>query len=426
MALPAAHALQARLMSEPIGAESVVVVVGANLAGGRAVEHLRRAGFAGRVVLIGAERDRPYDRPPLSKKYLRKQVEETKLFLRPAEWYAEHQVELELGVRATGLDTKAREVVLEDGRRVRFDRLLIATGADVIKLRCEGSQLSGVHYVRTLDDSRVLREELRPGRRAVVIGAGVIGAEAAAACREEGVEVAMLEASPVPLVRAFGETVGAIYAEVHRAKGVDLRCGVTATALVGDASGRVSEVVTSTGARIPCDFVIAGIGVRPNVGWLEGSGVEIEGGVMVDARCETSVPGIYAVGDVARWQSGALGRHAWVESVDNAQLGAAAAAANMLGEPTIYNPVPFFWSDQYDLKLQSVGHVGGYDDVVMRGSVADRKFAAFHVREGKLGFVVAVNRFKEIGGAKKLIASGAKVTREQLADESVSLASLAV
>ncbi|MEC7519874.1 MAG: FAD-dependent oxidoreductase [Myxococcota bacterium] len=396
---------------------STIVVVGASLAGGRCVEQLRRRGFEGRIQLVGAEAPRPYDRPPLSKKYLRRQMDEEKLYLRPLDFYAEKDVELVLGANATGLSCAAREVTLEDGRALAWDQLVIATGANVRRLRVPGAELEGVHYLRSLEDARGLREELSGGRRAVVIGAGVIGAEVAAACREEGVEVVMLEQAELPLLRAFGPEIGRLYDAVHRDHGVDLRCGVTATALRGQ--GRVEAVETSDGQRVDCDLVVVGIGVEPAVAWLEGSDVDVDGGVLVDDRCRTSAEGVFAAGDVTRWWSEAHGRHMCVESVDNAQTMASHIAENALGGDSVYAPVPFFWSDQYDLKLQIVGHVGAYDQVVIRGSLEDRKLTAFHLREGRLAFAVGVNRLNEMGISRKLISSGAVLDPALLADEDV-------
>lgn len=396
---------------------STIVVVGASLAGGRCVEQLRRRGFEGRIQLVGAEAPRPYDRPPLSKKYLRRQMDEEKLYLRPLDFYAEKDVELVLGANATGLSCAAREVTLEDGRALAWDQLVIATGANVRRLRVPGAELEGVHYLRSLEDARGLREELSGGRRAVVIGAGVIGAEVAAACREEGVEVVMLEQAELPLLRAFGPEIGRLYDAVHRDHGVDLRCGVTATALRGQ--GQVEAVETSDGQRVDCDLVVVGIGVEPAVAWLEGSDVDVDGGVLVDDRCRTSAEGVFAAGDVTRWWSEAHGRHMCVESVDNAQTMASHIAENALGGDSVYAPVPFFWSDQYDLKLQIVGHVGAYDQVVIRGSLEDRKLTAFHLREGRLAFAVGVNRLNEMGISRKLISSGAVLDPALLADEDV-------
>lgn len=412
-------------MSASAGAGRIVVV-GASLAGGRAAETLRRSGWEGEIVLVGDEPHRPYDRPPLSKKYLQRELDDEKLFLRPLAHYERLRVELELGARAVRLDARERAVELEGGRRIAFEKLVIATGARVRRLSCEGAELEGVHYVRTLEDSRALREELRAGRRVVVIGAGVIGAEVAATARRAGLEVVMLESAELPLLRAFGPEVGRFYADVHRAEGVELRCGTSVARFERGSAGRVGAVVTSGGERIGCDLVVVGIGVVPSTDWLEGSGVALEhGGVIVDERCETSVRGVYAAGDVARWVDPRVGRRVCVESIDNAQSQAVAAASNAAGKETPYAPVPFFWSDQYELKLQSVGHVGAYDRVVVRGSIEERAFVAFHLAGEKLAFAIGVNRLKEIGAAKKLIAAGVAVAPEALADESVSLAELA-
>jgi 3-phenylpropionate/trans-cinnamate dioxygenase ferredoxin reductase subunit len=399
-----------------------VVIVGASLAGGRAAEQLRRGGWTGRIVLVGEEPERPYDRPPLSKKFMRGQIESEKLFFRASDWYDAQNIETAFGCRAVSLSTTAREVTLDDGTVLAFDRLLIATGAAPRMPAIPGIELEGVYPLRTLADARAIRAELAPGRRVVVIGAGVIGAEVAASCRDEGLEVVMLEAMETPLVRAFGPEIGAYYADFHRSRGVDLRCGVMVTQLVG--AKRVEEVVTNDGARIGCDFVVVGIGVDPCTRWLDGSGVRVDRGVLVDAHCETSVPGIYAAGDVARGPSKKLGRHVIVESVDNAQTQGTCVVANLLGKSEAHDTVPFFWSDQYDLKLQSVGHVGPYDSVVTRGSRAANAFVAFHVLEGKVQFAIGVNRLKEIAGAKKLIAADVVVPREALEDETVGLATL--
>jgi 3-phenylpropionate/trans-cinnamate dioxygenase ferredoxin reductase component len=399
-----------------------IVIVGASLAGGRAAEQLRRGGYAGRIVLVGEELERPYDRPPLSKKFMRGLVEPEKLFFRGLDWYDTQKIEVILGRRAVSLSTTAREVTLDDGQKLAFDQLVIATGAAPRMPKVPGIEREGVYPLRTMADARAIRSELAPGRRLVVIGAGVIGAEVAASCREEGLEVVMLEALETPLLRAFGPEIGRFYGEVHRARGVDLRCNVMATELRGGK--RVEEVVTSDGQRFGCDFVVVGIGVDPSTAWLEGSGVRIDRGVLVDARCETNVPGIYAAGDVARGPSKKLGRHVIVESVDNAQTQGTTVVANLLGKNEEHETVPFFWSDQYDLKMQSVGHVGPFDSVVHRGSVEGRAFVAFHLLEGKLQFAIGVNRLKEIAGAKKLIAADVPVSPAALADESIALSTL--
>lgn len=405
-----------------------IVIVGASLAGGRAAEYLRRQAFDGRIVLVGAEPHLPYDRPPLSKKFLRRQLPEDKLFFRTPAYYEEHRIELALGVRAERLLADERSVILSDGRTLKYRELLIATGARVRRLACEGKGLANVFVMRTLEDSKALQAVIRPEARIVVIGAGVIGAEVAAACREEGCAVTMLEAEKLPLVRAFGREIGALYADIHREHGVDLRLGVTATRLVGEG-GRVTGIELSDGSSVPCDAVVVGIGVVPDTEWLEGSGVKIDRGVLVDVHCKTHVDHVWAAGDATRFWSDAAHGYVAVESVDNAQMMAAVACDSMLGREAKHVPVPYFWSDQYDLKLQSVGFVGEFDRVVYRGSTAKneagkRAFAAFHVKGNELSFFVGVNRLKEMAAAKKLIGAGATVTDAQLADETFSLASI--
>ena len=401
-----------------------IVVVGASLAGGRVAEQLRRGGFEGELLVVGAEPHRPYDRPPLSKKMLEGGQTPESLYFRSAEWYAERKIDLVLGTRAVGLDARARSVALSDGRALSWDRLVIATGADVRRLRGPGADLRGIHYVRTLEDALAIQAALHPGARAVILGAGVIGMEVAATARGRGAEVTVLEIVPRPLARAFGAAVGDLYAEVHRDHGVDLRCGVAVDAILG--TGRVEEVVLVGGERIAADLLIAGIGVTPATAWLAGSDIALapDGGVLTDDHGRTNVEGVYAAGDVATFFDPREGRPMRVESVDHAQSQAQVVASNLVGKDEVYAPVPFFWSDQYDLKLQSVGHVGPYDEVVFRGSVKDRAFVAFHLHEGRLAFAVGVNRLKEIGGAKKLVGSRVPVSRDALADESVSLATL--
>lgn len=396
-----------------------VVVVGANLAGGRGAEALRQAGFDGRVVLIGEEPHRPYERPPLSKEFLRGETEEDKLYLQPAEFYAEQKIELRLGTRAVRLDPAGREVELQGGERVPFDKLLVATGAGVRRLAVPGADLEGILYLRSIRDVERIREAAARARKVVVVGAGFIGAEVAASLRQKGLEVTMLEASPVPLLRALGEEMGRVYADFHRERGVDLRTGDGVGAFLG--KGRVEEVVTAGGGRIPCDFAVVGVGVVPATEWLAGSGVVLDNGVAVNEYCETSVSGIYAAGDVANFFHPGFGERLRVEHFDNAQYQAQAAARNMLGRKAAYSPSLFFWSDQYDLKLQYVGHAAHWDRIVLRGSPQARSFIAFYLSQGKVHAALGVNRFKEVTVTRKLIDMKAPVTPEKLADPGFDL-----
>lgn len=398
------------------------VIVGAGLAGGRAAETLRQQGFEGRVVLLGAEPERPYERPPLSKDYLWGKREEEEVFLRPAGYYAEQDIDLWLDVHATALDPAAQRLDLADGRALRYDMLLIATGATPRRLNAPGADLDGVLYLRTLRDARALRRRIQSGGRVVVVGAGFIGAEVAASCREAGLEVTMLEALDAPLERALGRAIGLAYAEIHRAHGVDLRLGEGVAALRGH--GRVEQVVTASGALIDCDFVVVGVGVSPATGWLDGSGVALGNGVLVDEYCRASAPNVFAAGDVAHWWHPTLGERLRVEHFDHAQHHGVAAARNMLGAGAAYAPVPYFWSEQYDVKLHYVGHASGNDEAVLRGRIGDEAWSVFYLRDGRVRAALAVNRYKDAAAARKIIAAARPVDPAVLADEGSDLRAL--
>jgi 3-phenylpropionate/trans-cinnamate dioxygenase ferredoxin reductase subunit len=376
-----------------------VVVVGASLAGWHAAKALRREGFDGTLTVIGAEPHRPYDRPPLSKEYLAGSAEEDRLFLAGA-LDDEVEVDWRLGQPATGLDLGARVVRLADGAEVGFDGLVIATGGNARTL-AEPAGLEGVHVLRSVDDARALRAELdaTPGR-VVVIGAGFIGAEVAATCRGRGLPVTMIEALPVPLARALGPAMGAACAEVQRDHDVDLRLGTGVDRLEG--AGRVGRVVLADGSVIDADVVVVGVGVRPATAWLEGSGLTLDDGVVCDASC-LAAPGVVAAGDVARWPNAAFGGEVMrVEHWDNAIEMGSYAARRLLGgdgwspeEP--FAPIPWFWSDQYDRKLQLAGRVHPDDQVeIVDGSVAERRFAAVYGREGRLVGVFGMNRPRQV------------------------------
>lgn len=406
--------------------EQTFLVVGASMAGASAVETLRREGYSGRLVLVGAEPHLPYERPPLSKGVLTGATPDERVFLRDAAFYAAQNVELRLGTTAVELDPAARIVTLAHGERMRFDRLLIATGGEVRRLRVPGADLPGVHYLRTLDDARALAAALRRvadgGGRVVIVGAGFIGAEVASDCRHLGMDVTVLELLPAPLGRVLGDTVGGICAEIHRAHGVDLRLGEGIAAVRG--AGRAEEVVTTTGARVPCALVVVGVGMRPADAWLRGSGLALDDGLLVDALCQTSAPGIFAAGDVARWPYQLSGEQVRLEHYDNALRQGDAAARNMLGQSTPYTPVPYFWSDQYDLKLQYVGYAHPEDHVVLRGRPREGPFIAFYLRDGRLRAALAVNRVRDVATLKRLIAAQAAPEPAALANDDVPLKAL--
>jgi 3-phenylpropionate/trans-cinnamate dioxygenase ferredoxin reductase component len=398
------------------------VIVGANLAGGRAAEALR-AGSQERIVLVGAEPERPYERPPLSKAFPAGQLAEEKVYLRPSDYYANQGIELLLGRRAIGLDPATKTVQLEDGEQLNYAALLIATGAAPRRLTAPGGDLEGIVYLRDLRDARRLRDRLQAASRVVVVGAGFIGAEVAAVARSLGRDVVALEALPVPLERALGPVVGGLYTEIHRARGVDLRTNAAVTEIV--QAGGEFQVRTASGERFDCDLVVVGVGVAPEVGWLESSGIELRNGVVVNELSRTSLPDVYAAGDVANWYHPRLGHHLRVEHFDNAQNQGVAAARSILGQGQPYAPVNYFWSDQYDLSLQYVGHASGQDQVILRGTIEGGSWSAFYLRDGALKAALGVNRFRDVSAARQLIARDVAVTPEQLRDESVDLKTLA-
>lgn len=400
-----------------------IVIAGGGLAAQRAADGLRAGGYDGTVTLLCAEPQRPYDRPPLSKGYLRGQQPLENMYYRPPEWYAERDIELRLATAAIALDTVGHAVTLDGGERLPYDQLLIASGAVPRRVAAPGADLPGIAYLRTLGDADALRAALRPGARLVVVGAGFIGAEVAASARELGLEVVLLELEAVPLLRALGPQVGAIYADIHRDHGVAVYTGEGLATFRGQ--GRVEEVVTTAGRALACDLALVGVGVRPQLDWLRDSGLALGNGVEVDANCRASLPDIFAAGDVACWPYGPAGRRIRVEHWDNAANQGAHAARAMLGDPAPYAPTPYFWSDQYDLTLQYVGHVERWEKVVFRGDVAARSFCAFYLQEGRLAAALVVNRPRDFRAARRLVEAGHGLDPLTLADPAVDLRTLA-
>jgi 3-phenylpropionate/trans-cinnamate dioxygenase ferredoxin reductase subunit len=400
------------------------VVVGANLTGGRAVEALRADEFDGRIVLVGAEPHRPYERPPLSKELLRGEVPPDKPFLKDEAWYAQNDIELVLGVPATAIDPGEKTVALSDGRRLSYDKLLIATGGRVRTLNVPGADLEGVFTLRTIDDALAIRERLMPGAPVVVIGAGFIGSEVAASAKTVGCEVTLLELAPVPLVRAIGEECGRVCAAIHREHGVDLRTGIPGIERI-EGDGGARRVVLTDGSKLDAAVVVVGVGIDPATELAESAGLELANGIVVDERCETSIPDIYAAGDVAHHPNPVLGERIRVEHWQNAQNQGAAAARAMLGKLDRYEDLPWFWSDQYDVNIQMFGHPVAWDRIVFRGDVDGRSFSAFYVKDGRVLAVLAINRAKEARAARALIQNQTPVTPEALADEGTDLKALA-
>jgi len=383
-----------------------VTIVGASLAGLRSAETLRRDGFGGRISLIGDEPHQPYDRPPLSKQVLAGDWEPERALLTPAEKLEPLGLDLRLGVRATGLDVAARELEV-DGVAEPFDGLLIATGARCRTLPGTGSPV-GVHTLRTLDDCLAIRAALDDGaRRMVVIGAGFIGAEVASVAVGRGTSVTLVEALPAPFARVLGQEMGAVVADVHVANGVDLRCGVGVSSVAGEPGAMT--VAIADGSDVYADLVVVGIGVVPNTEWLEGSGLTLDDGVVCDPTC-LAAPNVVAAGDVARWTDPRTGESMRVEHWDNAVEQGRHAARRLLAtdeEAEVFAPVPWFWSDQYDRKIQLAGRPHPDDEVrVVDGSTDERRFAAFYGRRGQLTAVLGMNRPRQVMQGRGLLEQG--------------------
>ena len=387
-------------MTEP----RTVAVVGAGLAGGKAVEALRAEGFGGRIVLFGDEPHHPYERPPLSKGYLQGNDERGTVFVHPESWYGEHDVDLRLGAAVTGLDRHAHELMTDDGQPVHYDRLLLATGASPRHLRLPGADLPGVHYLRTLDDSDALRAAFRPGANVVVIGAGWIGLETAAAARGAGATVGVLESAELPLLRVLGPQMAQVFAGLHRENGVDLRLGVTVAALRGEGSA-VTGVELGDGAVIDADAVVVGVGVTPNVDLARQAGLDVDDGVLVNANLRTSDAHVFAAGDVANAEHPVLGRRIRVEHWANALHQPEVAARSILGRDAVYDRLPYFFTDQYDLGMEYVGYASADDDVVVRGDLEGREFVALWVRDGRVVAGMNVNVWDVTDRIRDLILS---------------------
>ncbi|MEE3329415.1 MAG: FAD/NAD(P)-binding oxidoreductase [Myxococcota bacterium] len=380
-----------------------VVIAGASLAGLRAAESLRQLGFEGQLTLLGDEDAMPYDRPPLSKEVLRGdwEPEQTALVRDPARFEA-LQLDLRLGRRATALDTNAKRLSVDDDSHIDFDGLVVATGASPRRLP-NPDKLGGVYTLRTLDEAIAIRSELEKSPRVAVVGAGFIGAEVAASCRARGLDVTMIEALPVPIERAVGRDIGEAVAQLHRDHSVDVRLGVGVEALEG--GGRVGRVRLSDGSHVEADVVVVGIGVIPNIDWLEGSGLELGNGVVCDSRCATNVPGIVAAGDVAQWQNPLFSEAMRIEHWSNASEMARAAVETLLAreeETPEYSSVPFFWSDQYEIKIQSAGRLSDADaSEVVSGSLDDRKFLKLYGKQGRLTGALSFNEPRKLIGYRR-------------------------
>jgi 3-phenylpropionate/trans-cinnamate dioxygenase ferredoxin reductase component len=384
------------------------VIVGASLAGAKAAETLRAEGFEGRVVLIGAERERPYERPPLSKDYRRRESPRDKAFVHPESFYADNDIELRTSSTVSAIDPAASEAVLEGGERVGYDRLLLTTGSEPRRLRVPGADLDGVLYLRDLDDSDAIAARLEGGRgKVVVIGAGWIGAEVGASARVKGLDVTIVEQASLPLERVLGPELGAVYRDIHVEHGVELLTGTGLEAFEG--TGGVERVRLADGRTVDCDFVVVGVGVTPRTELAEAAGLEIDNGIAVSETLETSVPGVFAAGDVASAWHPFYERRIRVEHWANALNQGPAAARSMLGKGEPYARLPYFFSDQYDVGMEYSGYAARWDEVVFRGDPASREFIAYWIDGGRVVAGMNVNVWEVTDEIQELIRSGQEV-----------------
>ncbi|MFD9870232.1 NAD(P)/FAD-dependent oxidoreductase [Streptomyces niveus] len=408
-----------------MAANPAFVIVGAGLAGAKAAEALREEGFDGPIALLGEESERPYERPPLSKGYLQGKDERETAFVHPSGWYAEHDVDLRLGTTVTAIDPAAHEVALADGSRVGYAKLLLTTGSSPRRLQLPGADLDGVLQLRRFADSDRIKETFGSASRVVVIGAGWIGLETAAAARAAGLEVTVLETAELPLLHVLGREAAQIFARLHTDHGVELRCGVKVSEITG-TGGRATGVVLADGSRLDTDAVIVGVGISPNTQLAAAAGLDVDNGIRVDAHLRTSRPDIHAAGDVANAFHPLLGKHIRVEHWANALNQPRTAAKTMLGQDVTYDRVPYFFTDQYDLGMEYTGYTepGAYDQVVFRGSTDTREFIAFWLAGGRVLAGMNVNVWDVTDPIRELITSGRPVDPNELADADIPLTDL--
>jgi 3-phenylpropionate/trans-cinnamate dioxygenase ferredoxin reductase subunit len=404
------------------------VVVGASLTGAKAVETLREQGFTGGLTLIGEETERPYERPPLSKDYLLGKNERSKAFVHDPDWYAEHDVDLRLGTRATNLDPAGHTVLLDGVTSLHYDKLLLATGSRVRRLDVPGADLRGVRYLRTLPESDALLSDLRGGGDVAVIGAGWIGLEVAAAAKQHGASVTVIEMDKAPLHKVLGDEVAQVYADLHRANGVDLRFNASVTRITGDTAATGVEL--ADGTTIPARLVVVAVGIQPATELAVAGGLEVDNGIVTDAGLRTSDPDIYAAGDVANSMNPLVGKRIRVEHWANALNGGKVVARAMLGEDVVYDRVPYFYTDQFELGMEYSGYAepGGFDRIIFRGgkSVSDG-FIAFWTAQGRVLAGMNVNVWDVTDDIQKLVRvgyGGTAVDLKRLADPAVPLAEL--
>ena len=399
------------------------VIVGASLAGAKAAGELRERGFDGRIVLVGAETERPYERPPLTKDYLQGKSERQKAYVHDEDFYGQQEIELRLGAVAESIDPQASTVTLDGGQELAYDSLLLTTGAEPRRISVPGADLDGVHYLRTFADCDVLRDRLGAGSgRVAVVGAGWIGSEFAASARGAGLDVTVIDPLALPNERIFGAEIGAFYRDVHVRNGVEMLLEDGVEVLEGD--GSVSAVRTASGRRVECDFAVIGVGVIPRVALAEAAGLTVENGIQVDAACRTSAPNVYAAGDVANAWHPFYDRHIRVEHWANALNQGPAAARSMLGDAVSYDRIPYFFSDQYDVGMEYSGYATDWDEVVFRGDREGGEFVAFWLADRRVVGGMNVNVWDVNEHVQALIRSRQQVDASALRDADTPLESL--
>lgn len=401
-----------------------IVILGAGIAGLNAVKELRRNGFTGSIALVDQDNNLPYDRPPLSKEFFRGEFKEADILLEKEKYYKDNDIDLYLGEKVVDIEIPSKSILFENGERLQWNKLLIATGCKVRRLNnIRGCELDGIHYLKSLKDARRLQEKVSSLKRIAIVGAGFIGLEVAASCRNLGIDVTVIETSETPLARVLGSDMGEVIAGAHRSKGVKLITGEVVKEFQG--VNKVDIVVTSSNKYFDCDAVLVGIGVFTDM-TLAGEYLDHNNnGYIVDAYCETSVPDIFAAGDCAEWQYPISGDYIRIEHWDHAMNQGICAANNMLNPRSApYSTVPYFWSDQYDMSLQYFGHVTKWDKTVIRGNVEELKFTQFYISNNKVEGALIINDAKSVLPTRKLISQGIEINSEELADINIDLKKL--
>ena len=401
-----------------------VVIAGAGHAAGQLIASLKQQKFAGQIILIGDEAYLPYQRPPLSKKFLSGDIPAERLSVKPEAFYDDPQIELRLNTTATSIDRDKQHVLIENGETIAYDKLILALGSRARKLDIDGADLAGIHYLRTIEDVDAIRKDAEAGKKAVIVGGGYIGLEVAAVLRQQGLAVTVVEMAERVMSRVVSPEISDFYQIQHTEHGVKLRLGTGVAAFRGNK--RVEAIETPDGELIAADFVVVGVGILPNTELAMSADLAVDNGIVVDERCQTIDANIYAVGDCTNHPNAIYNQNLRLESVHNALEQAKTAVNNICGKESQYTEVPWFWSDQYDLKLQIAGLSTGYNDTIIRGNPADRSFACLYLKDGRLIATDSINSPKEFVQSKALIAAHAMIDRNRATDTELSLQDLVI